>query len=348
MLRMKSFTLSMIAALIAIALIGCSKGTSNDAHAAKKAELVRVMTLQKQLINRTMEFSSSLVANEEVNLVPSAAGKIENITVNVGSRVAKGQLLIQMDPTQLNTTRIQFENFKTDMKRLEALRQAGTVSQQQYDQTKVQFDLSKENLAFLEKNVNLRAPFGGVISAKNFEAGEMYSGTPGTSGKASILTLLEINPLKANFNVPESYLPQLKQGSKVQVKCDLYPDRVFSAQISRIYPTVDATTRSVQVELRVPNAGEKLRPGMFCRSTIDFGTVQAMVVPYQAVIKMQGSDERYVFLEKNGKAVRVIVTLGKRYDDQTEVISKELNEGDHLIVTGQNRLIDGVAVKIVK
>lgn len=341
------FTTAMTLSLL-IAMVGCSKGKT-DAVAAKKPELVRVETLQKQVINRDMEFSTSLVANEEVNIAPASPGKIEKIFVSVGSRVKQGQLVAQMDPTQLNTTRIQFANLKSDMQRLEALRQAGTVSQQTYDQTKVQYDLTKENLAFLEKNVNLRATISGIISAKNFENGELYSGSPSAAtGKAAIVTLVQINPLKANLFVPESFLPQLKQGSKVSVKCDTYPDQNFSAQIARIYPTVDAATRSVQVELKVNNAGEKLKPGMFCRSTIDFGKAEALVVPSQAVLRMQGSNERYVFLENNGKAKRIVVALGKRFDDQTEIISNQLKEGDKLIVTGQNRLIDGVAVTVAK
>ncbi|MBP1641091.1 MAG: macA 2 [Bacteroidetes bacterium] len=339
------YTVAMVV-LLAATMVGCSE---KKEAVAKKVELVRVESLRKQVITRDMEYSTSLVANEEVNVAPASAGKIDKIFVNVGSRVKQGELVARMDPTQLNTTRIQFNNLKTDMQRLETLRQAGTVSQQTYDQTKVQYDLTKENLVFLEKNVNLRAPFSGIISVKNFENGELYSGSPSAAtGKAAIVTLVQINPLKANLFVPESFLPQLKQGSRVSVKCDTYPDQDFSAHIARIYPTVDAATRSVQIELKVNNAGEKLRPGMFCRTTIDFGKVKALVVPSQAVLRMQGSNERYVFVEKNGKAQRVIVTLGKRFDDQIEIISTQLNEGDNLIVTGQNRLIDGVAVKTVK
>jgi RND family efflux transporter MFP subunit len=333
-------------AVLALTTVGCSKGKTDT---AKQPELVRVESLHKQVITRDMEYSASLVANEEVNIASASPGKIDRIFVNVGSRVKQGQLLVQMDPTQLNTTRIQFANLKTDMQRLEALRQAGTVTQQAYDQTKVQYDLTKENIAFLEKNVNLRAPFSGIISVKNFENGELYSGSPSAAtGKAAIVTLVQINPLKANLFVPESFLPQLKQGSKVSVKSDTYPDQEFSAQIARIYPTVDASTRSVQIELKVNNSGEKLKPGMFCRTTIDFGKVEALVVPSQAVLRMQGSNERYVFVENQGKAKRVVVALGKRFNDQTEIISDQLHEGDNLIVTGQNRLIDGVAVKVVK
>ncbi len=340
------FSAAIVAAL-ALTTVGCSKGKTDNA--AKQPELVRVESLHKQIITRDMEYSASLVANEEVNIAPASPGKIDRIFVNVGSRVKQGQLLVQMDPTQLNTTRIQFANLKTDMQRLEALRQAGTVTQQTYDQTKVQYDLTKENIVFLEKNVNLRAPSSGIISVKNFENGELYSGSPSAAtGKAAIVTLVQINPLKANLFVPESFLPQLKQGSKVSVKSDTYPNTDFSAQIARIYPTVDASTRSVQIELKVNNAGEKLKPGMFCRTTIDFGKVAALVVPSQAILRMQGTNERYVFIESQGKAKRVVVTLGKRFDDQMEIISDQLHEGDNLIVTGQNRLIDGVAVKVTK
>jgi len=339
------FSAAMVAVL-ALTTVGCSKGKTDN---AKQPELVRVESLHKQVITRDMEYSASLVANEEVNIASASPGKIDRIFVNVGSRVKQGQLLVQMDPTQLNTTRIQFANLKTDMQRFEALRQAGTVTQQAYDQTKVQYDLTKENIVFLEKNVNLRAPFSGIISVKNFENGELYSGSPSAAtGKAAIVTLVQINPLKANLFVPESFLPQLKQGSKVSVKSDTYSNQEFSAQIARIYPTVDAATRSVQIELKVNNPGEKLKPGMFCRTTIDFGKVEALVVPSQAVLRMQGSNERYVFVENQGKAKRVVVALGKRFNDQTEIISDQLHEGDKLIVTGQNRLIDGVAVKVVK
>jgi len=341
------YTIVLSSAILAVSFAGCKKAQTQSA--AAKVEPVQVMQLKKEAINRTVEFTSTLTANQEVNVVPATPGKIDNILVNVGTQVNKGQLLVQMDPTQLNTTQIQLANLQTDINRLEALRQTGTVSQQTYDQTKVQYDLTKTNLENLEKNVNLRAPFSGIISAKNYEAGDMYSGSPNPqTGKAAIVTLLETNPLKAMVNIPESYLPQVKAGMKVNLTCDVFPNQQFSAQVARVYPTIDPATRSVQLELRVPNNNDKLLQGMFCRAVINFGNVMALVVPYQSVIKKAGSDERYVFLEKNGKAQQVIVTLGQRFDDRTEIVSDKIAEGDNLIVTGQNRLIDGVQVKIVQ
>jgi len=342
---MKKLTFTVLSILTIIFLIGCSK-------IAKKKEIttqmVREITLKKQQIDRTIEFPSSLESKKEVDLVPASPGKIDHILVRIGDHVTKGQLVVQMDPTQLITAQIQFENLQSDMKRVEALRQSGTITQQSFDQTKSQYDLNKTNLKYMEKNVNLRSPINGVVSAKNFEDQEMYSGSPvGQTGKAAIISIVEMNPLRAFVDIPESYLPQIKSGMQVSITTDVFPNKIFNAHVVRIYPTIDPSTLSVKVEIEVPNRNELLRPGMFCRATVDFGKVNALVVPYQAVLKMQGSNERYLFLDKNGKSERIVVTLGKRFNDQTEIISDHISEGDHLIVVGQNRLIGGESVTVV-
>lgn len=342
---MKKLTFTVLSILTIIFLIGCSK-------VAKKKEIttqmVREITLKKQQIDRTIEFPSSLESKKEVDLVPASPGKIDHILVRIGDHVTKGQLVVQMDPTQLITAQIQFENLQSDMKRVEALRQSGTITQQSFDQTKSQYDLNKTNLKYMEKNVNLRSPINGVVSAKNFEDQEMYSGSPvGQTGKAAIISIVEMNPLRAFVDIPESYLPQIKSGMQVSITTDVFPNKIFNAHVVRIYPTIDPSTLSVKVEIEVPNRNELLRPGMFCRATVDFGKVNALVVPYQAVLKMQGSNERYLFLDKNGKSERIVVTLGKRFNDQTEIISDHISEGDHLIVVGQNRLIGGESVTVV-
>jgi multidrug efflux pump subunit AcrA (membrane-fusion protein) len=115
----------------------------------------------------------------------------------------------------------------------------------------------------------------------------------------------------------------------------------------RKYPTIDAYTHSFQVEIKIDNPGEKLRPGMFARVNLELGEINALVVPALAVLKMQGSNERYVFLEENGRAKRVSVHLGQRFDEMVEVISPEIKEGDHLVIAGQSRLIEQVLVEVV-
>jgi RND family efflux transporter MFP subunit len=333
--------------LMAIALISAcgGKGENRQATTTKKeAEKVKVLTLQSERIAKQLELSSTLEGYETMNISPSITGHIEHIYVEVGSRVQKGAMLVRMDQTQLNTTRINLASTKTELDRVSALKASGSISEQVYDQTKAGYDQLVETERFQNENTFVRAQFSGVISAKNYEDGEMYTGAP-------ILTLTQIGRLKAIINIPETYYPLVKQGMKVDVHSDIYPDKSFPATIEIVYPTVDPTSHTFQAKLNIPNGGEKIRPGMFVRTTLPLGQIDAIVVPYQSVLKLSGSNDRYVFTNQNGTAHRVAVTLGQRFDDRIEiipVIPGDLKEGDQLVTTGQARLVDGAKLEIVK
>lgn len=314
----------------------------------EKKENVRIMELQMQTVARSVEYPANLAAWEEVHLVPASPGRIENITVEVSDRVSAGQLLVQMDQTQLRQAEIQLKNLEADFSRLDTLARYGSIARQQYDQLKTQLDVAKTNVEFLQRNARLASPFNGVVSGRYFEPGEMYSGAPNTpAGKAAVLSIVQIDRLKALVNISESYFPKVKTGMVAQVKTDVYPDQLFTARISRVYPLINAADRTFTVELEVGNRNGILRPGMFSRITIDLDKEEAILLPSNAVLKMQGSNDRYLFVEENGKARRIAVTTGKRYDDQIEVFSKELNPGARIIITGQARLLDGVPVTVM-
>ena len=331
--------------LAAGCLVSCGDGGSKKATTTKKeAEKVKLQVLESERIAKVLELSTTLEGYETMNIAPSITGHIEHIYVEVGSRVSKGTLLVRMDQTQLNTTRINLNSTKVELDRVTALKASGSVSQQVYDQTKAGYDQLVETERFQNENTFVKAQFGGVISAKNYEDGEMYTGQP-------ILQLTQINRLKAVINIPESYFPLVKQGMKVEVRSDIYPDQVFPATIEIVYPTVDAGSHTFQAKLNIPNASEKIRPGMYVRTQLALGETDAMVVPYQSVLKLTGSNDRYVFTNKEGKAHRVAVTLGQRYDDRIEVIPVtpgDLKEGDELVVVGQARLVDGCTLEIVQ
>ncbi|MBN2613611.1 MAG: efflux RND transporter periplasmic adaptor subunit [Bacteroidales bacterium] len=351
---LKFFTLSFLAVVILNACAPKSGSQSADKNetavdSVARTERVRITELQPRVIGKNIEYTSTLKAFEEVHLVPVSPGRIEKIFVETGDRVAKGDLLLQMDQTQLKQTLIQLKTLETDFKRYDTLMKAGSITKQVYDQAKAQYEIAQMNADFLQENAVLRAPFNGIISGKYFEDGEMYTGAPNTTaGKAAIVSLVQVNPLKAMVNIPETYFPMISNGMKAEVVSDIYPEQKYTGEIFRTYPVIDPMSHSFTIELKIYNPGEKLRPGMFCRVNLELGEVKALVVPSLAVLKMQGSNQRYVFVEKNGIAKRVLVEIGKRYDDVVEIISNELKEGDNLIISGQARLIDGVAVEIVE
>ncbi len=334
----------IMAAVVSLVACGGKGGDKTATTTKKEAEKVKVLTMESERIAKTLELSSTLEGYETMNIAPSITGHIEHIYVEVGSRVQKGTMLVRMDQTQLNTTRINLASTKTELDRVTALKASGSVSQQVYDQTKAGYDQLVETERFQSENTFVKAQFAGVISAKNYEDGEMYTGAP-------ILTLTQINHLKAIINIPETYFPKVKAGMKVGVESDIYPGETFGATIEIVYPTVDPQSHTFQAKLSIPNGGEKIRPGMYVRTHLAVGEVDAIVVPYQSVLKLTGANDRYVFVNDNGTARRVAVTLGQRFDDRIEIIPVEagaIKAGDQLVVTGQARLVDGDKLEIVE
>jgi membrane fusion protein, multidrug efflux system len=331
--------------------VSCSGPAEDEGSAmeADKTENVRVMELQQREVARTVDYTGTLLAWEEFHVAPAQPGRIALIPVEVGTRVKKGAILAEMDKTQLRQAELQLANLRTDFNRLDTLRKTGSIAKQQYDQIKTQYEITQSNVSFLKENAVLKAPFAGVISGKYYEQGEIYSGAPNPmTGKAAIVSLVQIDRLKITVPVSEQFFPNIKTGMSAKIVTDIYPNKVFTGNIFNIHPTIDPATRTFNIEISVSNAGNLLRPGMFCRVSLDLLRVEALLLPANAVLKMQGSNDRFLFVEENGIAVRVPVTLGRRYDDLVEVFSERLNKGDRVIVSGQPRLLDGVKVNVVE
>lgn len=346
--------LVFIFAILVISITGCNPPSSEDSKNEPGVETdntnaVIVMTtkVSKQKIVRSIEYTSTLAAWKEVHMAPASPGRIDKINVETGSRVSKGDILVRMDRTQLQQALVQLKNIETDFKRLDTLQKTGSIAEQKYDQIKAQYEIAKSNVEFLQENTQLKAPFYGIISGKYYEEGEMYSGVPNTqAGKAAILSIVSIKPLKAIVGISESYFPLITKGMLAEVKSDIFPDKEFRGKIYRIYPTIDPSTRSFQVEIEVANQNEKLRPGMFVRAKINYGKNESIIVPSAAVLKQTGTNERYVFINESNIAVRKTVKTGLILDDNVE-ITEGLKIGDELITTGQNKLEDKVNIKIV-
>ena len=326
-----------------------NKAGAADAPADSVAAIpVKVMPVSKTTIARTIDYTSTIMAYEEVNLAPSTPGRVDKIYVEVGDRVQKGQKLFLMDRTQYYANKIQLTSLEKDLARLDTLLKVGSVKEQLYDQTKAQYEVMKTNVEFMEENTMLEAPFSGIITGKYLEDGELYSGAPGMSGKSAVVTLMQINPVKIEISISEQYFPLIKNGMKVNLSADVYPDRKFEGTVFRVHPTIDPMSRSFRAEVRIANGSELLRPGMFARSFIDMGKEEAIVVPANAVLLQEGTNERYVFVEENGIAIRKTVTLGQRFDDRFEIADGNLKEGESLIVEGQARLNNNQKVEISK
>lgn len=355
---MKYFKTILVIMISGLILSACSSKSKNETAgsqttavttAEKAAIPVSTQALAKTKIARTVDYTSTILPYEEVNMAPSTPGRIDKIYVEVGDRVSKGDNLFLMDRSQLYQLKLQIANLEKDLTRLDTLLRTGSAKQQQYDQMKTQYDVTKTNVDFMEVNTLLKAPFNGVVTGKYFENGEMYSGSPTTqSGRSAVVTVMQVNPLKVNVSISEQYYPLIKRGMKAAITSDVYKDETFTGTVYRIAPTVNAATRSFIAELEVPNRNEKLKPGMFIRVSMDLGEVETFVVPAASVLVQEGTNTRYVFVEDQGLAKRVEVVIGKRFDDKLEVISETLKEGSNLVIEGQSKLINNDKIEIIK
>ena len=333
-------TLKILSLLVGVSLLISACGSKTEEAQEEQGGVVRVQKLKKDEVTRNFTLSTVLQAYDKVNVAPTIPGRISQILTPVGTRVSQGQLLVQMDKANYEQAKVRFENLAVDYERISQLNASDNISKQQYDQMRASYEATRTQVRDLEANTFIRAPFAGVIEARNYEDGELYNGA------VPILSLVQLKMLKANLNISETFFPQVQKGMSIYITPDVFPDQSFLAEIDIIYPTIDAGTHTFQVQVKIPNEKEILRPGMFATASMSLGKVNTIIVPSLSILKLQGTNERFVFLNNNGVAKRVSVKLGQRFDDQVEIISNEIKEGDEIVVTGQARLNDGVKITV--
>ena len=329
----------MILFLYACGGSGAGADQTQTATSQDDAVLVKVQTVTEQPVEQLTELTGNIEANRVNYIAPTIPGRIDDILVEVGNRVNKGQLLVKMDRTNLVQAQLQLANAERELGRVAELHKSGSATQQQYDQLTSQVDVLRETIRNLAENTDLLSPIDGVVTARTFDAKNIFGGAQ------PILTVMQMAPVKVMVNISEIYFPQVKQGMEVRVRLDVYPDKNFTGRINIIFPTIDQLSRTFRAEVTIANADMAIRPGMFARVELNFGTLDHVVVPDLAIIKQPGTNSRYVFTVENGQARRREVQLGRLIGDQYEVISG-IRTGAQVVIAGQSRLLDQTLVKI--
>lgn len=340
--KLKSVLLILILGLV---VASCGKKENNNQTKTDESIPVEVTLVKKSMIDREIELVGNLLAWKEANLAAQTTARVQKIYVDAGSRVKEGDLLFEMDDTQLAQAKIQYQVTKDNYERLKPLYESGSISQSQFDQVKAAFETAEKTYQLLLSNTQFRAPFSGVVTAKKLNEGEVFLLAPGGIGAPTIVSLMQINPLKLILNVSENNLKDVKLNQTVEIKSDIFPNETFKGTISRINPAVNISSRTFEVEVKIPNANEKLKPGMYVRAKIMIGKTEGIIVNRSAALKQLGSNAYYAFIIKDNIAKRVELTIGKEYDSFIEITSG-LKEGDYLVTRGQGLLKDGSKVEV--
>ena len=300
-------SIQLVALLLTVVMGSCTGGKDKAAteHVVEKPK-VKVADVKARPVDQIQEYTATVEAEAKNNIAPSSPVRIDQIFVEVGDRVSKGQKLVQMDAANLKQTKLQLDNQEIEFNRMDELYKVGGASKSEWDASKMQLDVQRTAYKNLLENTSLVSPINGVVTARNYDNGDMYS------GGNPVLVVEQITPVKLMINVSESYFTQVKKGAPVDVKLDVYGDEIFKGTINLIYPTIDAATRTFPIEIKLDNRDQRVRPGMFARATLNFGTADNVVVPDLAIVKQAGSGDRYVYVYKDGKVSYNKVELGRR------------------------------------
>ena len=331
----------MFVAAAVIMTAGCGNTSSKKSETAEVVVADPTVSVAQVFVREVPQeavYTSTVQAYVKNNIAPQMAGRITKINVEIGDFVKEGQILAEIDKAQLLQAQLQLQNQEVELQRLKSLYEEGGLSQSDYDAIQMQYNVLKTQVENLVENTTLRSPINGVVTARNYDVGDIYAMS------MPIFTVEQIVPVKLLIGVSETDYSKVKKGDSVTVTADAIPDKTFYGKINRIYPTVDPATRTFTVEVKIDNAYKTLRPGMFARATVNFGSNNNVVIPDVAVVKQQGSGERFVYvLNEDNTVTYKKVVLGRRMGGEYEVL-EGLQDGDKIVIGGQIRLKDGVKV----
>ena len=327
----------------ALIMASCGqKPAEQQTVVVEEAPKVTVVTVHAENVPQLSTYPTTIEADIINNITPQSASRINEILVEVGDHVKKGQRLATMDAINLEKVKLQVTNDSIEYGRTKELYEIGAASQSNFEAITLAYEVSKKSYANLLENTILTSPISGIITARNYDEGDMYAMAQ------PLFVVQDITPVKMLINVSESNYSKVKKGMEVELSADAFPNETFKGKVNLVYPTIDPRSHTFPVEVIVDNKDEKLRPGMFTRVIMNYGNNYRVVVPDNAVLKQVGADDKYVYvLNEDNTVTYTPVKVGVRMGNRYEIISG-LNDGDIVVTTGQTRLKNNIEVEVVK
>ncbi len=334
-----------------------------DAGVAEHAAIhVKTTLPQAAGAGRTVALPGTLQGAVQAPIAARAAGYVKRWNKDIGSRVRQGDVLAELEAPELDQQVSQAQAARdqtastvalaqTTVARWEALRQKDVVSQQDLDERRAGLVQARANLAAADANLqrlrqleafkNVTAPFAGVITKRNIDVGDLID----TSGKPLFL-LSQTDPLRVYVSVPQSYAGLVRVGAPVVVTQAELQGRPFKGQVTRTSASIDAATRTMQVEVSLPNADGALLPGAYVQVALPLAASAALTVPSNALL-FRGEGPRVAVVDAQGKVTLHAVTLGRNNGSTVEVTSG-LQATDRLVLNPPDSLVDGDVVALAK
>lgn len=313
--------------------------------AASNKVKVEVSPVNSVKLERAISAVGTLRSHDSVMLRPEVSGRISEINFTEGGKVEKGQVLVRLDDSvakaRVQQARANLQLAGSQHRRSVELNKQGFVSRQARDEAASNLAVQQAAVALAEAELEktaIQAPFNGLVGLRTVSVGD-YVG-PGTD----LVPIEAVDPLNVDFRIPEQFLGSVAVGSRLHVSFDALAGFQREGTVGAISPQVDVGGRSLLLRANVPNPDDLLRPGLFARVQLELAEAQGLVVPESALAP--SGDAQYVYRVENGVVKRVMVQIGQRMGAHVEIVSG-LNEGDDVVVSGLQKIRDGIEVEIL-
>ena len=307
---------------------------------------VNVISPTMDVVTDSVSAVGSLRARDQISLTTEVSGRVVELNLNAGSRVAEGELLLRLDDRQARADRqvaeVTLADARRQLERAQRLESNNSISRSRVDELRTAADVARARMASAQTRIDnhrIEAPFAGVIGLNDISMGAYLS------AGSQVATLDSTGRMELGFAVPEKFLGQIRPGQAVRGHTPAYPGEQFAGELVELGTRINELSRTLPVRALVNNPDGKLRPGQFMAASLTLRQREALIIPEQAVI-IRG-DETYVFVANDGVARRMAVELGSRSPGVVEVASG-LTPEDQVIVTGQDRLSSGDRIEVVE
>jgi membrane fusion protein, multidrug efflux system len=339
----------VVVALLAIPKLDFLKAEENrktaaSPQASSRGIPVRAVVAKEEVLDNVVVANGTIFANEEVLIASEMAGRVTKINFKEGDKVKKGTVLVRINDdemrAQLQRLEYQRQLFQQSEDRQRRLLAREAISQQEYDVALTQLNTSVAEIENIKAQLNksiIRAPFDGTIGLRYVSEGSFIP------VNTRIANLVNTNPAKLDISIPGRYSQSVRVGDKIRFVMEGY-SKEFEATIYAVEPTIDPTTRTLQIRAITPNPSDELMPGAFVTAELVLKQIEkAILVPTEAVVpELNG---HIVYLHKNGKAEPKRVEIGTRNPQNIE-IREGLQPGDTIITTGILQMRPGIDVRI--
>lgn len=337
----------LLPALAVLVASGCKKQAGGGMPPGGFATQVIAVKAVREAVTEQLRVIGTVLANETVDLQAEVDGRVTAIHFEEGQRVEAGQLLVEMDPTEIEARQSEAEAnarwAQSKWDRVSGLLQQKTMSQQEADEAKAQLDMANARVVQTRKqlrDMKIVAPFAGVIGARQISPGQVISRMNPGRGLQTIATLSDIDPVKVEGNVPERFLALAKPGAKYQLSIAAFPNEKFEGELYFVAPQIDPVNRTVIVKAKVPNADLRLKPGMFASADLSLRVKDDAIVIPEAALMPQGENFAVIIVTADLVAEMRPVKPGVRLAGRAEIL-EGIKEGELVVAEGWQKTRPG-------